>query len=249
MPGTSEFSRAWTSFWMRWSGLNRVGRWATRMAAWTAPPYLERHHLAMLTPKGFISPSAILYHNDLRLGCHVLLNDDVMIYRDTDGGPVRLGDRVRLFEGTCLETGYGGSIEIGDDTHVHPRCFVSAYQASVRIGHNVLISGQCAFYPYDHGFDADRPILDQPIQTKGDIVIDDGAWLGYGVFVTSGVRIGKGAVIGARSVVTKSVPDGAVAAGVPARIIKMRTAFKDSAGLPPVGKHRGQSGIGTNTHE
>jgi len=61
------------------------------------------------------------------------------------------------------------------------------------------------------------------LSTKGPILIDDDALLGYGVIVLSGVRIGKGAVIGAGSVVTSDVPDGAIAAGVPASIIKMRS--------------------------
>jgi acetyltransferase-like isoleucine patch superfamily enzyme len=46
--------------------------------------------------------------------------------------------------------------------------------------------------------------------------------LGYGVIVLSGVCIGEGAVIGAGSVVTKDVPAGAIAVGVPARVIRMR---------------------------
>lgn len=51
----------------------------------------------------------------------------------------------------------------------------------------------------------------------------DGAWLGVGVIVLGGVRIGAGAVIGAGSVVTQDVPDGAIAVGVPARVVKMRS--------------------------
>jgi acetyltransferase-like isoleucine patch superfamily enzyme len=53
-------------------------------------------------------------------------------------------------------------------------------------------------------------------------VIGDHAWLGFGVVVLDGVRIGHGAVIGANAVVTSDIPDGAVAAGNPARVVKMR---------------------------
>ena len=53
-------------------------------------------------------------------------------------------------------------------------------------------------------------------------MIEDDAWLGVGVIVLSGVRIGKGAVIGAGAVVSRDVPDGAIAMGVPARVVKMR---------------------------
>ena len=53
-------------------------------------------------------------------------------------------------------------------------------------------------------------------------MIDDDAWLGYGVIVLDGVKIGKGAVIGAGSVVTRDVPDETIAVGVPARVVKRR---------------------------
>jgi acetyltransferase-like isoleucine patch superfamily enzyme len=60
------------------------------------------------------------------------------------------------------------------------------------------------------------------LQSKGPIIIGDEAWLSAGVIVLSGVRIGKDAIIGAGSVVTKDVPDGAIASGNPASVIKIR---------------------------
>jgi acetyltransferase-like isoleucine patch superfamily enzyme len=89
-----------------------------------------------------------------------------------------------------------------------------------------MISPNCALYSYNHGIEPDKPIRKQPLETKGGIVIDDDAWLGFGVIVLDGVRIGKGAVIGAGSVVTHDVPDNAIAAGVPARVVKMRDELK-----------------------
>jgi len=58
--------------------------------------------------------------------------------------------------------------------------------------------------------------------SKGGIVVEDDVWLGYGVIVLDGVRIGKGAVIGAGSVVNQDIPSGAIAVGVPARVVKSR---------------------------
>jgi acetyltransferase-like isoleucine patch superfamily enzyme len=60
------------------------------------------------------------------------------------------------------------------------------------------------------------------LKTKGGIVVGDDVWLGFGVVVLDGVRIGKGAVVGAGSVVTRDIPDNAIAVGVPARVVKMR---------------------------
>jgi acetyltransferase-like isoleucine patch superfamily enzyme len=97
-----------------------------------------------------------------------------------------------------------------------------AIVGSLVIGKRVEIAPRCAFYPYNHGTKLEENIRSQPVHTKGGIRIGDDAWLGYGVTVLDGVSIGKGAVIGAGSVVTKNVPDNAIAHGVPARIVAMR---------------------------
>jgi len=86
----------------------------------------------------------------------------------------------------------------------------------------VQIAPNCAFYPYEHGFKPGEPIKSQPLNTQGGIVIGDDAWLGVGVIVLDGSRIGTGAVIGAGSVVNSEIPDEAIAVGVPARVIKYR---------------------------
>ena len=85
-----------------------------------------------------------------------------------------------------------------------------------------MIGPNCAFYSYDHGFFPDQPIDSQPLQSKGNIVVGDEAWLGFGVIILSGVHIGNGAAVGAGSVVIDDIPDGAVATGNPAKIVKMR---------------------------
>jgi acetyltransferase-like isoleucine patch superfamily enzyme len=60
------------------------------------------------------------------------------------------------------------------------------------------------------------------VRSRGGIIIGDEVWLGFGVVVLDGVRIGNGAVVGAGSVVTHDVPDGAVVHGIPARVLMMR---------------------------
>ena len=207
---------------MRFAGLDTLGRVATRLATWYAPPHKASYTLAGMNPMGFIAPSAVIYHSDLRLGKNVFVGDRVIIYQAKDGGPVKLGDRVYIYRDTIIETGYGGSLTMGNHSSLHPRCQLNAYLGSIHIGYGVDIAPNCAFYSYDHGLAPDRPIREQPLQTKGDIVIEDHAWLGVGVIVLSGVRIGKGAVIGAGSVVTSDVPDGAIVAGSSAQVVKMR---------------------------
>ncbi len=58
--------------------------------------------------------------------------------------------------------------------------------------------------------------------SKGDIVVDDDVWIGYGATILSGVHIGQGAIIMAGAVVSKDVPPYAMAGGIPARVIKYR---------------------------
>ena len=58
--------------------------------------------------------------------------------------------------------------------------------------------------------------------SKGDIIVDDDVWIGYGATILSGVHIGQGAVIAAGAVVTKDIPPYAIAAGVPAKVMKYR---------------------------
>ena len=207
---------------MRFAGLDPLGRIATRLATWCAPPHKAGYILAGMNPLGFVAPSAIIYHSDLRLGKNVFVGDRVIIYQAKDGGPVELGDRVYIYRDTIIETGYGGSLNIGSHSGIHPRCQLNAYLGSIHIGQDVDIAPNCAFYSYDHGYAPNRPIREQPLETKGDIIVEDQAWLGVGVIVLSGIRIGKGAVIGAGSVVTRDVPDGAIAVGCPARVVKFR---------------------------
>ena len=59
------------------------------------------------------------------------------------------------------------------------------------------------------------------LTSKGPVVIEDNVWIGEKASILSGVHIGKGAIIGAGAVVTKDVPAGHMALGVPARILSM----------------------------
>ncbi len=145
-----------------------------------------------------------------------------MLTGSKSGGPVTLDDRVHFYGDSFVETGHGGSIVIGAHTHIQPGCHIHSHLAEIHIGEKVEIAANCAFYNYDHGTAPGVPIMDQPLRTRGDIVIGDGAWLGHGVTVLQGVSIGEGAVIAAGAVVISDVPANAIAAGVPARVVKYR---------------------------
>jgi acetyltransferase-like isoleucine patch superfamily enzyme len=208
---------------MRHAGLDAKGRWATRLATWFAPPHKAATLLAKMNPIGFVSPSAIIHHTGLTLGANILIGDRVILYQAKDGGRIVIGDRACVLRDTAIETGYGGEIFIGSRTWIQPRGQVNAYLGSIRIGAGVDIAPNCALYAYDHGFAREKPIRDQALTTKGDIVIGDHAWLGVGATVLSGVNIGEGAVVAAGSVVTEDIPDFCIAAGSPASVVGERS--------------------------
>lgn len=215
-------NRNWARFWMRFAGRNFVGRMATRLAAVAYPPYYGRVPLARLNPGGYIAPDATISHKSLILGKHCYLGKGVLIYQDRQGGQVRLDDGVHIHDGTVLQTGSDGELIIGSGTHIQPRCQFSAYKGPIKIGSNVEIGPNCAFYSYNHGVDPGKRLREQPVTTRGGIMIDDDAWLGFGVIVLDGVHIGKGSVVGAGSVVTNDIPADGIAAGTPARVIRKR---------------------------
>lgn len=214
---------------LRRAGYTRTGRLYSWAAAVMEPSYKSRENLAYLTPNGYVSHKSDINHNDLKLGKHVFIGDRVSIYQvqaDADlsvqGGSVELEDRVALYGDIYIETSHGGRVIIGEQTHIQPRCSLNGVVGAIRIGSRVEIASGCGFYPFNHGMEIDQPIMNQLCYSNGDIVIGDEAWLGYGAVVLDNVKIGKGAVIGAGSVVTRDVPDFAIAAGVPAKVIKMR---------------------------
>jgi acetyltransferase-like isoleucine patch superfamily enzyme len=215
--------RRWAGFWMRFSSVSSMGRVAIRLAGAFSPPCKVRRYLACLSTTGYFAPTAAIYCRRLTMGKNVFIGDRVMIY-ERGGGEVTLGDRIFIHQDTIIEVGQGGRIFIGADTQIQPRCHLSAYKGSLTIGGNVLVSPNCAFYPYDHGTQAGQSIQKQPLRTKGGIVVEDDVWLGTGVIVLDGVRIGRGAVMGAGAVVTSFMPEGVIAVGKPARVIGMRPA-------------------------
>lgn len=92
---------------------------------------------------------------------------------------------------------------------------------SIEIGNNVLFAGYVHITDHSHGYeDISMPVAQQPLISKGGVVIEDQCWLGFGCEILSGVHIGKHSIVAARAVVTKNVPPYSIVAGNPARIVK-----------------------------
>ena len=92
------------------------------------------------------------------------------------------------------------------------------------IGSHVMMGEDCTIITRNHRHDRlDIPMMEQGFEEEKPVTIGNDVWIGDKVTILPGVTIGDGAIIGAASVVTHDVPPLAIAAGVPARVIKMRT--------------------------
>jgi carbonic anhydrase/acetyltransferase-like protein (isoleucine patch superfamily) len=113
-------------------------------------------------------------------------------------------------------------IVVGANTYLNRGIMLDAHE-SIRIGPDCMIGPLCYITDADHGTQAGTPVASQPMETA-PVRIGAEVWLGAGVKVLKGVTIGDGAVIGAGAVVTHDIPAGAIAVGVPARVIGQRGA-------------------------
>jgi lipopolysaccharide O-acetyltransferase len=116
-------------------------------------------------------------------------------------------------------------ISIGENVQINDYVHIGAVE-SIEIGDNVLIASKVFITDHNHGNysgeNQDSPESiphDRPIYSKA-VKIEKNVWLGEFVSVLSGVTIGQGSIIGAMSVVTKSIPAFSIAVGSPAKVVK-----------------------------
>jgi acetyltransferase-like isoleucine patch superfamily enzyme len=127
-----------------------------------------------------------------------------------EGGEIHCGN-CAFFPGVRLEVLKGGRIEIGDGTYLNRNTLIVS-ERDVRIGRDCKISWDVVIMDTDqHALPGSRG--PQPV------VIEDGAWIGCRAMILKGVRVGRGAIVGAGAIVTKDVPPGAVVTGPAAHVI------------------------------
>ena len=153
-----------------------------------------------------------------------------MVYRPMligNGHCIEFADRVSIWDGVRLEAvrdPYGRipRLTIGSNTNIEQDVHIVCH-SRVTIGKDVSITGRCAIVDVTHPYqDISAGKIGALIANDDSFVeIGNGAFLGYGAVILPNVRIGKRAVIGANSVVTHDIPDYSVAAGAPAKVIKM----------------------------
>jgi acetyltransferase-like isoleucine patch superfamily enzyme len=184
-----------------------------------------------------------LRHPSLHCGVMVELPppDRILAGRD-----VRIGALTRIYLGASAHLTLGHGVGLGRDVHIqsedgHIRIGeASGINDHARIYGSVSIGRYCAVGPNlmvasnTHVYASPEPwrlIGEQEVAhplPEAEVRIGDDVWIGINVVIMPGITIGRGAVIGANSVVTKDVPPYAVAAGAPARVVRQRLVF-----MPP----------------
>jgi tetrahydrodipicolinate N-succinyltransferase len=150
-------------------------------------------------------PSTALFNEQyIHVGAGTMFGPQITLSAGMVPGQQMVSDPVISIGDRCL-FGKGSGIvghlriEIGDD---------------VWTGHHVYITDQ------NHGYDDVTVPISRQVMPERPVSIGAGSWLGHGTVVLPGATIGRHVVIGANSVVTSTIPDNCVAAGVPARVIK-----------------------------
>lgn len=110
------------------------------------------------------------------------------------------------------------NITIGEDCVINSFVHIWAGPSGLVIGDRVMIASHTAITTLTHDYYAENMRFASVIDKR--IIIDDDVWIGSHAVIMPGVSIGKGAVIGAGSVVTKNVKENTIVAGVPAKLIK-----------------------------
>ncbi|MBI4478265.1 MAG: acyltransferase [Acidobacteria bacterium] len=163
----------------------------------------------------------VRHPHKVRIGRDVAIDDNVLLDAKGDGNEgITIGSGVFIGRNTILSC-KNGTIRIADGANIGFNCEI--FSASrVTIGSNVLIAAYTYLIGGDHdASDPGQAVLAQQRRSQG-VTIGDGAWLGAGAKILDGVEVGAGSIVGAGAVVRESIPAGAVAAGVPARVIRMR---------------------------
>jgi acetyltransferase-like isoleucine patch superfamily enzyme len=169
------------------------------------------------------------------------------VARSHGSGAFSPSDLARVGEGVVFEPGvlifHPEHVEIDDDVYVGHHAILKAYHRNrmvigarswigqqaflhsaggITVGRRVGIGPGAKLLTSTHDLAPGRtPVMDGPLRFA-PIVLGDGCDVGVGAIILPGVTVGRGAQIGAGAVVTRDVPDGAIAAGVPATIIGTR---------------------------
>lgn len=240
-----------TRYLMREEAGSWLGRYRTVVLGGGGIGYLIRYELAMLTAsacpgalgfflrrmlypglfrrvgRGTLFGPNVTVRSPCRiaLGRRVIVEPNVMLDgRSEEDVSIEIGDETILSRNAILAC-KGGSIRLGRRVGVGPNSTFHVYTGNrIVVGDNVLIAPYCYFAGVA-GYKTERtdiPIVDQPVDLRGGIVVEDNVWIGASAVIMDGVTVGRDAIVTAGSVVITDVPPYAVAKGSPAKVVHDR---------------------------
>lgn len=158
----------------------------------------------------------------MTFGRRVAIDDYTMLDASGTGAEgLVIGDGA-IISRNCIVQGKSGPVHIGARSDIGCNVVLSSV-SGITLGEAVLIAGNCYLGGGRYFLDRpELPVMDQGVCTRGPLSIGAGSWLGAGAVVLDGVTIGRGCVVGAGALVTKDLPDYAIAVGAPAKVVRMR---------------------------
>ena len=153
-----------------------------------------------------------------RLGENVVFETGVLVFHPER---IFISDNVYVGHYAILKGYHAADMHIGPDCWIGQQCFLHS-AGGIVLERAVGLGPGCLVLTSQHDDPGlDQPIMEGPIRTA-PVHIEQGADIGARAVILPGVRIGRGAVVGAGAVVTRDVPPLAVVAGVPARVLRFR---------------------------
>jgi acetyltransferase-like isoleucine patch superfamily enzyme len=223
-----------------WGSMRRLARWVQRVNVPVLRPlhlFLGAERRCRLAAWHYLLRK--LYHEPIfkaqceRVGPRLMLSGGLPYIL---GSPrVILGSGVRMHGGTFIAAAHMPErpvLEVGDESYL-------GYGLTIRLARRISIGKNCIIADGVCVTDTDGHPLDPVKRAKGEpvepdqvepVFIEDHAWIGPRCIILKGVRIGRAAVVGAGSVVTKDVPPFAVCAGNPAKVVKMLDSQSEVGG-------------------
>lgn len=187
---------------------------------WAKQRWYERNHRPLRRFK--------IDRHMARAGAYIRHPVEGEILEGLDSGRLTIGQGTMLEPGCWITMAPEARVTIGAGTFLNRNVMLAAHEL-IEIGDHTMFANGCFVGDASHRFDdPDMPITWQGFTSKGPVRIGSNCWFGVNCVVTSGVTIGERCVIGSNSVVTKDLPDGVIAAGAPARVVR-EIEFKPSS--------------------
>ncbi len=174
----------------------------------------------------FCGRKVIIQHGyQFKAGKSLIVEDGVHINALSENGIV-VGDQVTIAKYAVLScTGViankGIGIRIGNNSAIGAQSFLGG-QGGITIGNDVFMGPQVKIFSENHRYESPDVLIRKQGESRKGVVIEDNCWIGAGVTILDGVIISRGCIVAAGAVVTQSLPENSLAAGVPAKVIKQR---------------------------